>query len=191
MGRPATFDRDTAVRAAREVFWRLGFEAVAIPDLEHATGLGRSSLYHAFGSKRGLFDAAVQSYLDEIVRPRLRPLLHDPVPSGALADYLAGLAQVFARADTPAAANGCLLINTAGSPLAHDADVAEVITAYRAELRHAIDRGIRARRPHDDPAERERTSATVTGLVVGAYALARISPEEAVRLISTARSLVV
>ncbi|MDD0859753.1 TetR/AcrR family transcriptional regulator [Arthrobacter alpinus] len=45
-----------------------------LPDLERATGLSRSSIYHAFGSKRGLFDAAVASYLSEIIRPRLQPL---------------------------------------------------------------------------------------------------------------------
>ncbi|MDZ8170654.1 TetR/AcrR family transcriptional regulator [Microbacterium xanthum] len=191
MGRTASFEREAVVRAARGVFWREGFESAAVPDLERATGLGRSSLYHAFGSKRGLFDAAVQSYLDEIVRPRLRPLQHEPVPAAALADYLAGLAQAITRADTRDAAHGCLLINAAGSPLAHDPELAKVITAYRAELRDAVDRGIRARRPHDAPAERERTASTVTGLVVGSYALARIAPDEAVRLLHTARSLVV
>ena len=48
MGRTATFDRADAVRAARGVFWNQGYEATSIPDLEQATGLKRSSLYHAF-----------------------------------------------------------------------------------------------------------------------------------------------
>ena len=74
MARPRSFDTATAVRAARQVFWTRVSEATSLPDLEAATGLRRSSLYQAFGSKRGLFDAAVASYLDEVVRPLLAGL---------------------------------------------------------------------------------------------------------------------
>ena len=55
MGRTATFDRADAVRAARGIFWDRGYEATSIPDLEQATELRRSSLYHTFGSKKELF----------------------------------------------------------------------------------------------------------------------------------------
>ena len=54
MARTQGFERDAVVRAARTVFWRRGFEDTAVPDLEEATGLSRSSIYNAFGSKRGL-----------------------------------------------------------------------------------------------------------------------------------------
>jgi len=64
MGRTRTFDEDAVVRAARDVFWQHGYAEASVPDLEAATGLGRSSLYHSFGSKRELFDAAIESYLD-------------------------------------------------------------------------------------------------------------------------------
>ena len=74
MGRTRTFDETDAARSALEAFWDHGLEGTAIPDLEKATGLSRSSIYHSFGSKRGLFDAAVDTYLDQIVRPRLAPL---------------------------------------------------------------------------------------------------------------------
>lgn len=88
MGRTPTYDRLEVVRAARGVFWRTGYEGASLPELEEATGLARSSLYHAFGSKRGLYDAAVESYLDEMVRPRLVPLARDRVAPDAILDYL-------------------------------------------------------------------------------------------------------
>ncbi len=91
MGRKRSFDADEAVRAARSVFWSNGYEGASLPDLEAATGLNRSSIYHTFGSKRGLFDAAVDSYLNEGIRPRLRVLLEDPVPPDAVRTYLTGL----------------------------------------------------------------------------------------------------
>jgi AcrR family transcriptional regulator len=74
MGRTRAFAEIDVVRAARGVFWNRGYEETSLPDLEAATGLNRSSIYHSFGSKRGLFDAAVESYLDDVVRPRLEPL---------------------------------------------------------------------------------------------------------------------
>lgn len=190
MSRTPSFDRDDVVRAARTLFWRDGFEGASIPDLEHATGLGRSSLYHAFGSKRGLFDAAVQSYLDEVVRPRLRPLTVEVVGPGALVDYLTGLRAAFESLDSMPATSGCLLINAAGAPIAHDEGVARVIADYRAELRSAVGNGVRALRPSPCGDERERLADTVTGLVVSAFTMARIDSAQSVHDLTTALHLV-
>lgn len=74
MGRTRSFAEDEAVHAALGAFWGGGYESTAVPELERVTGLSRSSIYHSFGSKRGLFDAAVTAYLDDVVRPRLAPL---------------------------------------------------------------------------------------------------------------------
>ncbi len=52
MPRVQEFDTDTVVARARDLFWDKGFEATSVPDLERVTGLNRSSLYNAFGSKR-------------------------------------------------------------------------------------------------------------------------------------------
>ncbi|MCU1404441.1 MAG: TetR family transcriptional regulator, partial [Glaciihabitans sp.] len=84
MGRVQTFVAADVVRAARTVFWEHGYEGASLPDLETATGLSRSSIYNTFASKRGLFDAAVQSYLDEIIHPRLRPLQAETVGADAV-----------------------------------------------------------------------------------------------------------
>lgn len=147
MGRTQGFDTDAAVRCAREVFWESGYEDAAIPALESATGLNRSSIYNAFGSKRGLFDAAVDSYLDEVVRPLLRPLTATPVAPDAIVEYLARLRHAFLDESSPASANGCLLINSANAPIARDSAVREVVAAYRQELRF----GHRARRRRPPP----------------------------------------
>ena len=188
MGRPQGFDRDTVVRASRSVFWEHGYEDASIPALEQATGLSRSSIYNAFGSKRGLFDAAVQSYLDEVIRPRLAPLRADPVAPDALPEYLSGLRRAFGHAGSMPATNGCLLINAAGAPIAHDTEVAQVIADYRDELYAAVSQGVAAR--SDAPApERARLADTIAGLVVAAFALVRIAPAEATRTLATAEAL--
>ena len=91
MGRPAGYDPQQLIRQARDLFWRRGFDAVSVADVEQATGVGRSSIYHAHGNMRGLFDAAVEDYLDTVVRPRLQPLTTDPVAPEAILDFLTAL----------------------------------------------------------------------------------------------------
>ncbi|MEH3077687.1 MAG: helix-turn-helix domain containing protein [Quadrisphaera sp.] len=198
MGRPAGFEEASAVRAARRVFWEHGYEQASVPDLERATGLGRSSLYHAFGSKRGLYDAALASYLDEVVRPRLRPLQTAPIAPDALATYLGGLLAAIAAvapaetggSETGSAGEGddgrggagpaadarlgCLLLNAAAAPIGQDETVRAVVAAYRHELRAAVAAGLAAARPDLDGGERDQLGESVTALVVAALALVRV-----------------
>lgn len=61
-GRPASFEREAAVRTALDLFWARGYEGVSIADLTAAIGIAPPSLYHAFGSKAGLFEEAVALY---------------------------------------------------------------------------------------------------------------------------------
>ncbi|MFC7879515.1 TetR/AcrR family transcriptional regulator [Isoptericola sp. NPDC057391] len=186
MGRAQGFETEQAVRAAREVFWRDGYAEASVPALERATGLNRSSIYHAFGSKRGLFDAAVQSYLDEVVRPRLRPLVADDVAPGALVEYLTGLRAALARADEVQGTSGCLLVNTSGSPIAADEAVRRTVADYRAELRGALRRGVVAGRPDATTADADRLADVCTALVISAFTLVRVDPPSALHCLDTA-----
>lgn len=186
MGRAQGFETEQAVRAAREVFWRDGYAETSVPVLERATGLNRSSIYHAFGSKRGLFDAAVQSYLDEVVRPRLRPLVADDVAPGALVGYLTGLRAALARSDEVQGTSGCLLVNTSGSPIAADDAVRRTVADYRAELRAALRRGVVAMRPDDADADADRLADVCTALVISAFTLVRVDPPSALHCLDTA-----
>lgn len=63
MARPRTFDLDEALDAALEAFWKHGFAATSMADLCAATGLGKGSLYQAFGDKESLYLAALERYL--------------------------------------------------------------------------------------------------------------------------------
>ena len=60
MGRRRSFDDDEVLADAREVFLEHGYEGTSIDALVKATGLLRGSLYGAFGSKRGMFVAALR-----------------------------------------------------------------------------------------------------------------------------------
>ena len=186
MGRTRTFAENDVARSARTVFWDRGYEDTSLPDLEAATGLNRSSIYHSFGSKRGLFDAAVESYLDDVVRPRLAGLRAPGIEPGALETYLLGLRHAMVEQTTSLAANGCLLLNAAGSVLGHDERLTAVVTLYCDDLAAAIGAGVDARRPDLEPAIRASLSTTCTGLVFASMAVVRVDRAAAASMLDAA-----
>jgi TetR/AcrR family transcriptional regulator, transcriptional repressor for nem operon len=62
MARPRTFDEHEVLEAARQAFWTNGYTATSLDDLTAATGLGKGSLYAAFGGKRELFERVFGDY---------------------------------------------------------------------------------------------------------------------------------
>ena len=63
MGRPRGFSEDEVLDAAA-AFVLGGYEGTSIDDLVKALNLHRGSLYQAFGSKHGLFLAALRHYIE-------------------------------------------------------------------------------------------------------------------------------
>ena len=61
-GRPREFDDQLVIQAAMDAFWRNGFEATSAQELVESTGLGRGSLYAAFGNKENLYHEALRRY---------------------------------------------------------------------------------------------------------------------------------
>jgi TetR/AcrR family transcriptional repressor of nem operon len=62
MGRPREFNFDDVLERAIQTFWARGYEATSIDDLCEATGLGRSSLYAAYGDKQSIYMQALERY---------------------------------------------------------------------------------------------------------------------------------
>ncbi|MFD0635702.1 helix-turn-helix domain-containing protein [Catenulispora yoronensis] len=60
MGRPKAFDETDAVLAAAALFADRVYAGVSVDDLVVALGVHRHSLYRTFGSKRGLYLAALR-----------------------------------------------------------------------------------------------------------------------------------
>jgi TetR/AcrR family transcriptional regulator, transcriptional repressor for nem operon len=77
MPRPRKFDESDVVAAARDEFWSRGYTATSVDDLTNATGLGKGSLYGAFGDKHGLFLRALEDYIGTAVDD-VRTQLRDP-----------------------------------------------------------------------------------------------------------------
>lgn len=186
MGRTAAFDRADVIESARDLFWSQGYEATAIPDLERATGLKRSSLYHAFGSKKGLFDEVVENYLAEKVRPLLARITDGSAQPDALANYFATISQSVRTADTHP---GCLLIAAANSPVGTDPAVSAAISGYYDGLFAAFRTGVGRLRPHLTTTEADGQARTLVALTISALALARTSKPLALANLQAAQKL--
>ncbi|MEM7620772.1 MAG: TetR/AcrR family transcriptional regulator [Pseudomonadota bacterium] len=108
MARPREFQEDEVLDKAMFCFWRSGYEAASIGDLEKATGISRISLYNAFKDKEGLFLAVQARYYEESERQvrkvtsvaKLEPFI----------SFLKSLPE--SGKQVPGPAMGCLMANT-------------------------------------------------------------------------------
>ncbi|WP_336033231.1 TetR/AcrR family transcriptional regulator [Geodermatophilus sp. FMUSA9-8] len=130
-GRPRSFDRDTALAAAVEQFWRSGFEGTSIAMLTGAMGVTPPSLYAAFGDKETLFAEASAEYFRRTCEGVDRATAL-PTAREAVARMLEDTARAHTAASTPP---GCLML-TEPRLAAQRADVHE-------RLRRRLDQGVR------------------------------------------------
>ncbi|MEU1675241.1 TetR/AcrR family transcriptional regulator [Streptomyces roseifaciens] len=110
MGRPKQFDPDVAVGKAMDVFWRKGYAATTPQDLVDELGIGKGSLYNAFGSKHALFERALERYRDT-QSAALVELLDQ---TGPVRPLLRSALELLIETDLgPAGRHGCFAVNTA------------------------------------------------------------------------------
>src|SRR5713101_4496061 len=62
MGRPRSFDTTVALRAIEERFRMTGYAGTSLDDVAAATGLGRGSIYAAFGDKHEVFMRSLEAF---------------------------------------------------------------------------------------------------------------------------------
>ena len=169
IGRPRTFDRDTALDQAMEVFWRHGYEGATIAQLTEAMGINPPSLYAAFGSKEALLKAALDRYTARR-EAWMEEVLSAPTAREVTARLLMGVAE---KQTDPSNPPGCLLVQGGLACGSGSANVPFELAARRAQteeqLRHRFER---AKAEGDlaeaaDPAALARyVSAVITGMSV-------------------------
>ena len=131
MPRPREFDEGTALQAAMECFWQRGYEATSLRDLTASMGLTAPSLYNAFGDKQRLFARALERYLDNTTRGRLRRLEQTLAPKAALHQFFA---EIVEHSINDRQRKGCFLVNSALEVAPHNAECRGVIAAQFAEI---------------------------------------------------------
>ena len=122
MVRPRAFDEQSVLRAARDQFWTTGYAGTRMDSIAAATGLGKGSLYGAFGGKRELFHRVFDDHCDATIGSAHRQLSGDDEHAfERLAAYLLGHATACAERR----GRGCLVAKTTAELTEHD----EIVSA--------------------------------------------------------------
>ena len=107
MARTKQFDERQALVSAMLVFWEKGYEGTSIQDLEHATGLNRTSIYNAFGNKRAVFDSVMSCYKESVMAALFAELDAAANIKEGIRRMLNGALEIHFDEDNP---GGCLVV---------------------------------------------------------------------------------
>ncbi|MEU0968250.1 TetR/AcrR family transcriptional regulator [Streptomyces sp. NPDC005917] len=107
MARPRKFDESEVLRTARDQFWSSGYAATKVDDIAAATGLGKGSLYGAFGDKHQLFLRTFDDYCTGLIEAVRRAL--DGPDDTAYERLRAHIHAVANATASDACLRGCLL----------------------------------------------------------------------------------
>ncbi|XSG73179.1 TetR/AcrR family transcriptional regulator [Herpetosiphon llansteffanensis] len=130
-GRPRTFDRQAALEAAMELFWRHGYEGTSIADLTAAMGFTPPTLYAAFGSKEDLYREVIQFFLLRSERRRVEAALEQPSAYAVLRFYLYAAAENFTDPQTPA---GCMVATAALQCATENQPIVQEVARIRQQM---------------------------------------------------------
>jgi TetR/AcrR family transcriptional regulator, transcriptional repressor for nem operon len=179
MARPREFDEATAVDAAMHCFWRSGYEATSMRELTKSMRISGPSLYNAFGDKRAIFTAALERYLDQSPRARIRRLEASQPPKEAIRQFIG---EIIERSLSDPERRGCLLINSALEVAPHDRELGALIADCLAEIEAFFRRSIKAAQKQGavrpDLVAKD-VARLLLGVLLGIRVLARTRPERA------------
>ncbi|UUZ86277.1 TetR/AcrR family transcriptional regulator [Paenibacillus sp. P26] len=179
MVRPREFDEQEALDTAMQLFWEKGYEATSLTDLTSRMGIGRPSLYAAFGDKKELFAAALHKYsgttLDNI-RAKFEAI---PSVKEAFRTFLDEMMER-AYGDGPNCGRFC--VNTIVELAPHDAQFEMVTKDFEMKLadlfQQKIEQGIRSGELATE-LDAVGIARTLTVSTVGLIVMLKARPERA------------
>ncbi|MFJ6730509.1 TetR/AcrR family transcriptional regulator [Streptomyces sp. NPDC091281] len=193
MPRPRAFDERHVLEQARNQFWDTGYAGTRMDDIARATGLGKGSLYGAFGDKTKLFHRVFGDWCTTVV-----DVAEDRLAGGPDAEAFTRLSvYVHLMADNTAADTehrGCFLAKGAAE-LAHcDPAVAGRSAETMAALLDLLRTEISAAQRHGDidaTADAERLAALLLAVVRGVEAVGKagLTPQKVRDIADTALAL--
>lgn len=173
MGRTKQYDRTELLDRAVELFRRQGFNGTSTAELVTELGVNRKSMYTEFGSKQGLFEAALDRYNKEHLTRVLAPIEATGASVEAIRQAFSGYASA---SEGWFHGRGCLMCNTAVERGALDPASGRYVAAYLDRLtrafRTALDNGQRSGEI-DEAADLNELAAFLTTALIGVAACVR------------------
>ena len=177
MARPREFDEAAVLDAAIERFWQRGYEATSVRDLADEMNIAGASLYNAFGDKRSLYERALNRYLDQTFRERIRRLEPSLPPREAIVVFLQ---EIIKRSLTDKQRRGCMLVNSAIESAPHDSKFLEIVATFLDEVESFFFRCVSSGQKNGSITKAnsaEDLSKSLLGILLGIRVLARVRPE--------------
>ena len=176
------YDRTELLDRAIELFRMQGFSDTSTAELVAELGVNRKSMYAEFGSKQGIFEAALERYNQEHLSNVLGPIEAPDAGLDAIREAFASYADA---SDGWVRGRGCLMCNTAVERAALDAGAGRYVAAYLDRLtnafRHALSNGQQSNQL-DPNADLDELAAFFTMALIGVVACIRAkAPPEQVR----------
>ncbi|AEF54378.1 TetR/AcrR family transcriptional regulator [Marinomonas posidonica] len=126
MSRKRNTDHETALTAAKSLFWQHGYTGTSTRDIEEQTGLTRFTIQKTYGGKRGLFLDTLDNYLENAETH----LLSD-IETGDLEDLACWFERLASNDQIPSVDEmGCLVLNSIDEFGREDIEVNERIDRY-------------------------------------------------------------
>ncbi len=155
------------------VFWEKGYGATSIQDLEQAMGLKRTSIYNAFGNKRGIFERVMTCYKESVMSALFAAMDNAPTIREGISALLHGALDVHFDEHNP---GGCLVVLSVLESGQHNATsndaTAQTVHDLRAGL---VARLNKAKRMGELPAHIDTgsTATAIAGMMVGMMVLGK------------------
>ena len=179
VARPRGFDETTVLRCARDRFWPSGFAGTSIDEVAAATGLGKGSLYGAFGDKRQLYLRVFDGYCTEVTEATRRSL--SGPDDGAYARLRAHVLAVAEATARDAGHLGCLLANGTAELAGQEPAVADRAHRTFEALEDALVECIQQAQRHgaiDPTADARRHGLLLLAVLRGIEALGKANADK-------------
>ncbi|MCH8099631.1 MAG: TetR/AcrR family transcriptional regulator [Proteobacteria bacterium] len=170
MVRTRTFDPSTALTTAVDLFSSKGYSETSMEDLVRATGVSRYGLYGTFGTKRELFEQALERYAEGMGKQSFLRLLE---PEASLAHIRSIFEERTEAICCTEEHKGCLFIHTAMALAPKDDDLRAVLQKFMKRMSKAFAVGLESaqtkgevRADLDVSAAGEMLTSTMLGLAV-------------------------
>ena len=125
-----TFDPETVLQKAMEVFWARGYEAASLSELLQNMGISRKSMYDTFGNKQALFLKALEHYAQTNLRSIKEQLLASGSPLRNIEQLLISMQKTHGKSGS----KGCMLGTCTADFDTSDVEIAPVLRSYFARL---------------------------------------------------------
>ncbi|WP_299818175.1 TetR/AcrR family transcriptional regulator [uncultured Roseibium sp.] len=173
MKRAHPYDREKALDAAQDLFWRKGYHATSLKDLEAALAMKPGSIYAAFKSKEALYLASLERYFLSGRHALREQMAGAGTVLGGLADHLRSHGNMTGETSDGRA---CMIVKTLLDTTDDDGAVSDRARAYFEAMRDEFARFFRKARdngelPPDADPDRlaRRYQANITALRVEAH----------------------